>query len=473
MLATHSHPHPFLTHSLIFLSAIAFSFEQVAFFSIHSMDPESELPANWKLAKDADGREYYFNELTGEVSWKLPTVDGEPVAESGNGGGGGGGDIVPGVAVGGPAADDSEFAAPEEPPSVMAPGGFGGAPSSGRERSRTAAKLANAAEAMAETLGDGVLQRMCLILVCSIVVIIQSAIKDPVQQAFGMPFDSHHAYGVAVGCITLILVIFYLAFVKMKPQQFETFKVGKFDLPQLFSIFMMIWWGVAAAVLTFFEPFNTTSNAYFAIWAATVASFFNVGSAFDNLRDALISMSSQEGESERKLLAGLILAAFVALFAALNVLTATTTISTAMTGGGVTADQRGAATYALIVGILTDTFGSVLYNMIGKKRASPTLLKLFAAIFSTLWFIGVLTLTFVSQPFYITGNGFFATWACALLSFAFAYREFLGSDLPISSSIRRSFSFKPMTDGGAVEARQVDISSATPGMQAPQQGDIA
>ena len=36
---------------------------------------EPVLPPNWRSAKDADGKEYYFNELTGETSWKVPEAD--------------------------------------------------------------------------------------------------------------------------------------------------------------------------------------------------------------------------------------------------------------------------------------------------------------------------------------------------------------------------------------------------------------
>ena len=34
------------------------------------------LPPNWRSAKAADGKEYYFNELTGETSWTFPSGNG-------------------------------------------------------------------------------------------------------------------------------------------------------------------------------------------------------------------------------------------------------------------------------------------------------------------------------------------------------------------------------------------------------------
>lgn len=37
------------------------------------MDGTPELPPNWRSARAADGKEYYFNELTGETSWTVRT----------------------------------------------------------------------------------------------------------------------------------------------------------------------------------------------------------------------------------------------------------------------------------------------------------------------------------------------------------------------------------------------------------------
>jgi hypothetical protein len=36
---------------------------------VQKMDPA--LPPNWRSARAADGKEYYFNELTGETSWTV------------------------------------------------------------------------------------------------------------------------------------------------------------------------------------------------------------------------------------------------------------------------------------------------------------------------------------------------------------------------------------------------------------------
>ena len=43
-------------------------------------DSDVNLPPNWRTARDSDGKEYYFNELTGETSWSLPEA--EPPAQA-------------------------------------------------------------------------------------------------------------------------------------------------------------------------------------------------------------------------------------------------------------------------------------------------------------------------------------------------------------------------------------------------------
>ena len=41
------------------------------------MSDEVTLPPNWRAARDSDGKEYYFNELTGETSWAIPEEAGQ------------------------------------------------------------------------------------------------------------------------------------------------------------------------------------------------------------------------------------------------------------------------------------------------------------------------------------------------------------------------------------------------------------
>ena len=52
---------------------------------------------------------------------------------------------------------------------------------------------------------------------------------------------------------------------------------------QLYALFMFLWWATAAAILTFFDPFRVTTNAYFAIWAATIASTLLLSTSFQKV----------------------------------------------------------------------------------------------------------------------------------------------------------------------------------------------
>lgn len=125
---------------------------------------ERPLPPNWRTAKDADAKEYYFNELTGEVSWVFPEEGDKPKA-------------APAAAIAQPVepiapsvvADADEFAPSEEPPKAQPPNY-----SSGGKRTMGAGSAG-----LAATLGHGVLPRVQIIMFCSVVVLVQSIMVMP------------------------------------------------------------------------------------------------------------------------------------------------------------------------------------------------------------------------------------------------------------------------------------------------------
>ena len=41
-------------------------------YLVEEMSDDEDLAPNWRAAKAADGKEYYFNEVTGETSWTKP-----------------------------------------------------------------------------------------------------------------------------------------------------------------------------------------------------------------------------------------------------------------------------------------------------------------------------------------------------------------------------------------------------------------
>ena len=235
---------------------------------------EDDLPPNWRLATDEDGKVYYFNELTDEVKWEKPTeadaVKPEPVAAQSppvN-------PIAPTMAM-----DESEFApATDRPPMAMVTPGGNGAKSG-----------AGVAGSLDSTLGDGVLLRVFIVMFCSVVVFIQACFCSgkaaptltvtPARCIGTTAVDSCYAggpasYAICVGLFSLIFCCIFLFFGKKKASCFSNYEAPKvkWSAQQLFAVVLALWWTPATFVLTFFAPFTNTSNAYFAIWAAMITT---------------------------------------------------------------------------------------------------------------------------------------------------------------------------------------------------------
>ena len=403
------------------------------------------LPPNWRSAKDADGKEYFFNELTGETSWKFPDVGGQPVSAAVSESVTSPSQIV--------ASDSSEFAPASDlqpPQPAMAqpnflgggvakragPGGYGG---------------------VSDVLGEGVLPRVLIIIFCSCVTLVSSAIEvnrvdelnalignttlTEVDETLGVtgPLNgAAEAFGVAVGSISLGLCIMVLLLAKYRPVKYMQWTLpkvrGEWTVSQLFSLFLAVWWCAAAAVLTFFSPFTQTSNAYFAIWAAFVMSVLLASCMFSRVAQAFGRAHSLREDANVKAIAGLALASAVVLFSCIE-----------FVGLGV-----GLASFGLISGITSTVLATLLYFLVDRKQASTGLKKGLAAFFVLLWFINSIVLTFpFTAPFRGTGNGYFGTWFATFCAFSFAYQEFVGGDMPLTQTIRHSFSFKPMDDAAA------------------------
>jgi uncharacterized membrane protein len=340
-----------------------------------------ELPPNWRSAKDSDGKEYYFNELTGETSWKVPEAEsnGAAAAES----------ATPGVA----AADSAEFARND-------PADDGAAGDEVPQRpSRRSFSARLDVSGLSGTLGEGVLPRLFVIMFCSLVLLIQAAINITLE---------HAEYGVAVGSVSLGLTILFCLYAKYKPQRFATWKATKLkdlSLSQLFSLFLTIWWSFGTAVLTFFGPFTQTSNAYFAIWACAIASLLSLASSFTRVSNAFMGASSVREDPIGKYMAGLAISSFVVMFCSFEWVRY----------------GNSSGTFALIAGIVSTCLALLFYYLNTKKKFGGKLRQFAAVAFTLLWCVSVCVLTF-NGPFTVTGNGFFAVWAATVCSLGLSYQ---------------------------------------------------
>lgn len=412
--------------------------------------------------------------LTGETSWNFPEVAEAAKPSSA---------MSPSSMI---ASDPGEFAPAADMPhssAVLAPSNYGSG--GGRRVSGGGLSL---------TLGEGVLPRVLIILFCSLVTLISSSVEanqiDKIRAAkeaaaaeatpdgtttagagttlppagivnsvnvgagvSGAVLDgAAESFGIAVGAISLSFSLMLLGFAKRKPGAFANWTLpkvkGDLSIMQLYSLFMVVWWAAGAAVLTFFSPFTATCNAYFAIWAAFVCSLLMLGGSFNRVANVFKSASRIREDANVKSLVGLCLSSAVVVFSCIE-----------FVGLGI-----GEANFGLIAGIVSSLFAALMYYLVDRNKATPPIKKASGALFVLLWLIACVVLTF-DGPFQGTGNGYFGTWFATFCAFSFAYQEFVGGQIPLTSSIRNSFSFKPMTEAGGV-------SHLTPGGLSSHASDI-
>lgn len=302
---------------------------------------EVALPPNWRAAKDSDGKEYYFNELTGETSWVVPQAD--AVQQSGAA-------DVEEVAV----EDDSEFAPPREgngPHSMMSVPDYGGDSSGKRPRSSSYyAELEG-------LIGESVLPRLVIVCVCSFIVMLQSAVELSKASSAGLD-TGPRSYGVACGTISLAFSLGLLIFAKLKPSVFANFVIprlpGELSIMQLFAAFLVAWWIPGMIVLTFFNPFTTTENSYFAAWVALIASLLILGDQFQRVGDKFreLSQSRIHSDAPAKSLVGFCLACVIVFCSCLEYV-----------GEGV-----GQATFGMIVAIVSAILAALVYWLTEKGK---------------------------------------------------------------------------------------------------------
>jgi hypothetical protein len=181
--------------------------------------------------------------------------------------------------------------------------------------------------------------------------------------------------------------------------------------------------------------------------AAFVASLLMLGGSFNRVAKAFNSASVIREDANVKSLVGLALSSAVVVFSTIE-----------FVGLGI-----GEATFGLVAGIASSVLASLMYILVERNKAGPPLKKATGVLFVLLWLVLCIVLTF-DGPFQGTGNGYFGTWFATFCAFSFAYQEFIGGQIPLTSSLRNSFSFAPMNDaaaGGGVSHMSPAFTSAS------------
>jgi hypothetical protein len=131
-------------------------------------------------------------------------------------------------------------------------------------------------------------------------------------------------YGLTVGLISLLLAMFLIVFAKLKPAMFSNFVIpkvpGELSIMKASTILFVLWWTPGTLILTFFNPYTTTGDSYFAAWAALIASLLILVDSFTRIGEKFKQVTSMRTrqEPQNQSLAGLAIASSVMTLASLQ-----------------------------------------------------------------------------------------------------------------------------------------------------------
>ena len=430
------------------------------------------LPPNWRSAKAADGKEYYFNELTGETSWTFPSGNGAAAPSAPE-------DIKVSVPPALVSEEKGPSAAADEPP----PDDFNDAlerATEPQEPPSGGGRIRGMYDGLGATMGP-VLGKMLAIAVASFVVMLQSSIKFDLVAAESIPAQPNLAYSVSVGTVSFGMVVIYLLLSKFATRQVASVTLplprgrGPVTVPQLFALFFALWWLFGTIILTFYGPWTTTSVSYFACWIALVASAQACATSFTRVSTVFRSLSATAYDAkvmprarlvrltplalshltlhtscvrlQVSYLAGVGLASFTLFLASLNY-----TGEGGAFEGGANYIGSALATFGVAAGVVSLVMAFALTYLVDRNKISKLGVKIAAGFLVLLWFAAVAFLTF-DAPFEETGNGFFACWCGFAASSAYAYREIFGFQLEFRNGRLSSVRLQ-VGDSSAASRRQ-------------------
>jgi len=364
-----------------------------------------QLPPHWKTANAADGKEYYFNEITGETSWTPPPMDTVPKVE-------------PMVSDASPASVSIGMGGDDGMRS-RGMGDVSGSPRSGEPDMRMGSQ--SEASGPLAALHPHT-PKIMIILVASFVVMLEASI----EYSQGPRNGGILAYAVAVGTVSLWFVLILMFMAKARPGTVSNGTIrmprdSQFSVLQTAAAFFFVWWGVGCGILTFHAPYQVTSNAYFACWVALFSSLIMCVDAFSNLQSAWQKYSTATSDMTMQLMLVMLMASLILFLASLDFA------------------NFSQGKWGIICGLSTAILTIIYYYLQTKNRLSLSGRKAISTLNVLFWAFGVGVLTF-DFPFRTTGNGFFACWTGLIASASLTYQIFFESQIPWRAHLTRSFS---------------------------------
>lgn len=160
---------------------------------------------------------------------------------------------------------------------------------------------------------------MLLLLFSSIILLIQACIH-----ASQLSGDASLNYAVAVSAISIGITVIFIAYAKFKTDAFMTitFNVrgNAVTIAQAYGIFMFIWTGIGAFVLTFYKPYSVPSNAYVACWLCFISAALYTAATHSRVESAFRSFSDVSLTPSLSAIGGCMFAAAIVFFVSLGYL---------------------------------------------------------------------------------------------------------------------------------------------------------
>jgi len=238
-------------------------------------------------------------------------------------------------------------------------------------------------------------------MVAAIILIIQSMFTDSNTTA-------NWGYGLSVGIVSATFAVFG-AIVMGGPLGGKVLFTAPFlakptSLNDLLSVFLFIWWGVGAGILTIDGPYKDTgpdshANGYFASWAGFGCSIAGLGVTMSHAKTVAAS--------------GM---ATLVMFGACAVILLIDICPIVAKQEAQYLNYKGQCVFALVIACLTivRVLISLILRHMDKVLPTPAQAAL-GLIFCVLWIVLASWCTFTG-PFRVTGNGYFSAWAGVVAS---------------------------------------------------------
>lgn len=201
--------------------------------------------------------------------------------------------------------------------------------------------------------------------------------------------SDYYGYGLAVTIVAMVLAFLGMLLYSAKYEDgYGKTVTSSITMGQLITNFLVLWWFVAAIVLTFNNgPFTYTGNGYFAVWGGLLFAAGAMG-------DGVTSHSSMSATF------GMMICSIVILIAI----------------PGYVEKGNGVALYALLVAAFTVLVLLLYFFATTPLQTNPTVALFVFGLLAIFWLVLPFFTTFPGGPFRATGNGYFASWIGALVA---------------------------------------------------------